>query len=167
MLIDQLFFNSNARILNTNNVSLLMSALQVCHLITLLGLDLVIISLGSIYSKKENTLAQGTKIWLYSVLAGLICAIGCFLLTKSIDTNAVYCIFLPIIRNVSPVVTGIILSLICYPFLKKVNTRYLKIILMMMVLLPVFNGQDIFGFGNGYSTSFTFVLFYLGAIDAD
>lgn len=167
MLIDQLFFNSNARILNTNNVSLLMSALQVCHLITLLGLDLVIISLGSIYSKKESTLAQGTKIWLYSVLAGLISAIGCFLLTKSIDTNAIYCIFLPIIRNVSPVVTGIILSLICYPFLKKVNTCYLKIILMMMVLLPVFNGQDIFGFGNGYSTSFTFVLFYLGAIDAD
>ena len=167
MIIDQLFFTSNANILNTNNVSLTMSLLQVCHLATLLGLDLVIISIGAIYSKKENTIAQAIKIWLYTILAGFLTTLFYFLLTKNIDTNAIYGIFLPIIRNISPVITGILLSLICYPFLKKVNKHYLKIILLSMLLLPLLNGQDIFGFSNGYSTSFTFVLFYLGAIEED
>ena len=79
-----------------------MRTIQVQHIITLIGLDLVIISFGYIYSKKENSLAEALKLWLYTVVVGLISTIICFLITKKIDTNAIYSIFLPIIRNVAP-----------------------------------------------------------------
>lgn len=59
-----------------------MSTIQVQHIITLIGLDLVIISLGYIYSKKENNLAEALKLWLYTVVVGLISTIICFLLKK-------------------------------------------------------------------------------------
>ena len=166
MLLDQFFWTSHANVLNKNNVSLLMSALQVCHIVTLIGLDLVILSLGYIYSKKENSLSETLKLWLYAVVAGIFSAIICFLLTKKIDTNAFYSIFLPVIRNVSPVITGVILSLICYPFMKKVNYKYLKYVLLGLLMLPTLSGIDLFNFGNGYSVPFTFILFYLGVIEA-
>lgn len=166
MLLDQFFWTSHANILNTNNVSLLMSALQLCHIATLIGLDLVIISLGYIYSKRKNSLSEALKLWLYTILIGLFSVIICFLLTKKIDTATIYSIFLPIIRNVSPVITGIILSLLCYPFMEKVNHKYLKYLLIGLLLLPTLSGTDLFNFGNGYSVSFTFILFYLGVIEA-
>ncbi len=73
---------------------------------------------------------------------------------------------LTIIRNVSPVITGVILSLICYPFMKKINHRYLKWILLALLLLPTLSGIDSLGLSDGYSISFTFILFYLGVIEA-
>lgn len=158
MLLDQLFWTSHAKHINISKVGTLMSTIQVQHIITLIGLDLVIISLGYIYSKKENSLAEALKLWLYTVAVGLISTIICFLLTKKIDTNAIYSIFLPIIRNVSPVITGVILSLICYPFMKKVNQRYLKWILLALLLLPTLSGIDSLGLSDGYSISFTFIL---------
>ena len=166
MLLDQLFWTSHAKQINISKVGTLMSTIQVQHTITLIGLDLVIISLGYIYSKKENSLAEALKLWLYTVVVGLISTIVCFLLTKKIDTNAIYSIFLPIIRNVSPVITGVILSLICYPFMKKVNHRYLKWILLALLLLPTLSGIDSLGLSDGYSIPFTFILFYLGVIEA-
>ena len=166
ILLDQLFWTSHAKHINISKVGTLMSTIQVQHIITLIGLDLVIISLGYIYSKKENSLAEALKLWLYTVVVGFISAIVCFLLTKKIDTNAIYSIFLPIIRNVSPVITGVILSLICYPFMKKVNYSYLKWILLALLLLPTLSGIDSLGLSDGYSISFTFILFYLGVIEA-
>lgn len=162
MIVDQFFWTSHARILNTNNVSLLMSLLQVCHAVTLLGLDITIISLGYLYSQEENPLAEALKIWFYTIFIGIICTVAYFLGTRTIDTNAFYSLFFPIIKNVSPVISGLILSLLCYPFLKKVDFHYLKFILLSLVLLPTLGGQDLFGFGNGYSLLFTVVLFYLG-----
>ena len=73
-----------------------------------MGLDLVILSLGYIYSNKENSLSEALKLWIYTVVAGIFSAIICFLLTKGIDTNTFYSIFFPVIRNVSPVITGVI-----------------------------------------------------------
>lgn len=151
ILLDQLFWTSHAKHINISKVGTLMSTIQVQHIITLIGLDLVIISLGYIYSKKENSLAEALKLWLYTVVVGFISAIVCFLLTKKIDTNAIYSIFLPIIRNVSPVITGVILSLICYPFMKKVNYSYLKWILLALLLLPTLSGIDSLGLSDGYS----------------
>lgn len=166
MLLDQFFWTSHANVLNTNNVGLLMSALQICHIATLMGLDLVILSLGYIYSNKENSLSEALKLWIYTVVAGIFSAIICFLLTKGIDTNTFYSIFFPVIRNVSPVITGVILSLICYPFMKKVNHKYLKYLLLGLLALPTLSGIDLLSFGDGYSVPFTFILFYLGVIEA-
>ena len=123
MLLDQFFWTSHANVLNTNNVGLLMSALQICHIATLMGLDLVILSLGYIYSNKENSLSEALKLWIYTVVAGIFSAIICFLLTKGIDTNTFYSIFFPVII-------------------------------------------DLLSFGDGYSVPFTFILFYLGVIEA-
>ena len=159
MLLDQFFWTSHANVLNTNNVGLLMSALQICHIATLMGLDLVILSLGYIYSNKENSLSEALKLWIYTVVAGIFSAIICFLLTKGIDTNTFYSIFFPVIRNVSPVITGVILSLICYPFMKKVNHKYLKYLLLGLLALPTLSGIDLLSFGDGYSVPFTFILF--------
>ena len=166
MLLDQFFWTSHAKHIHISKVNTLMSTLQVQHIITLLGLDLVIISLGYIYSKRENSLSEAIKTWLYTIFTGFIATIICFFLTKEIDTNAVYSIFLPIIRNVSPVITGLILSLICYPFMKKVNYKYLKFILLALLLIPTLGGTDLLGLNDGYSIPFTFILFYLGVIEA-
>lgn len=83
MLLDQLFWTSHAKHINISKVGTLMSTIQVQHIITLIGLDLVIISLGYIYSKKENSLAEALKLWLYTVVVGLISTIICFCLPKN------------------------------------------------------------------------------------
>ena len=87
MLLDQFFWTSHAKHIHISKVSTLMSTLQVQHIITLLGLDLVIISLGYIYSKRENSLSDAVKTWLYTIFTGFIATIICFFLTKEIDTQ--------------------------------------------------------------------------------
>ncbi len=57
-------------------------------------------------------------------------------------------------------------SLICYPFMKKVNHKYLKYLLLGLLALPTLSGIDLLSFGDGYSVPFTFILFYLGVIEA-
>ncbi|MFR6591484.1 hypothetical protein [Catenibacterium sp.] len=50
--------------------------------------------------------------------------------------------------------------------MKKVNYSYLKWILLALLLLPTLSGIDSLGLSDGYSISFTFILFYLGVIEA-
>ena len=50
--------------------------------------------------------------------------------------------------------------------MKKVNHKYLKYLLLGLLALPTLSGIDLLSFGDGYSVPFTFILFYLGVIEA-
>lgn len=85
--------------------------------------------------------------------------------------GTLYSIFLPILRNTYPLISGIFGAEILMTSLRRIHDsssninnfeRRLFTLFVLLILIPFIFNHDIFGFGNGSSFTFGFFIFLIG-----
>lgn len=146
--------------------SLRLSLLNMFHGLTMLGEPLLVIGLGAYLAQNKAVPSKAGKFWLYTFFSGIGLTIGYFLLKKDISAWLLYGIFLPIWRNMYPIVTGIILGVLLFPLYRSFVAKapfFTYILLGGSFLLPTIFDKDFFGFNGGNSLMASLLLLYLGS----
>ncbi len=166
LCFDRLFWAFDPEIATKyNEPSVQLSGVLLLHSVTVLGLTLTLLGLGRYLAWQTHTIGKVIKIWMYTILLGVLTISIYFILKKEISSSLIYNTLLPIIRNTYPLVTGIIFGLLLLPLYRKFLIKYSQlayIFLGVVIILPTLFAQDIFGFVGGNSVTFALMLFLLG-----
>lgn len=146
--------------------SLQLSSLNMFHSLTVIGEPLLLLGIGAYSVQSKNPVAKAAKFWLYTFFCGLLMALVYFLVEKDISAWLLYGVFLPILRNTYPIITGIIMGLVLLPFYQRIVAKapyFTYVFLGIIFLLPMIFDKDIFGTSGGDSIVASLALFYLGS----
>lgn len=149
--------------------NVLNSKVQILHVLTLLGIDLLFIWLGRLIGQQKPTLkrlvALLLKSWLIVLGSGLLLMIiGIF--NQQFWRQLFYQTLLPIGQNTAPMMTGLLLGLVLITFSQELSAKsipWLKLLLWLMLFLPTISGHDLFHWVRGSNPLLYSILMLLGS----
>lgn len=165
-VITFIFWNGHPSIINYPGGSLHAAAGQIMHSIMLLGIDLLVISLGYwAHHHEQDSLVVGITAWLITVITGVTATIG--LAFHHIFTiSNFYAALFPILHNAYPLITGILLGMLILGLIdtkSSIQRNNLIALLWILLIIPFILGVNAFHWNSGNNPLIFTVLFLIGS----
>jgi phosphoglycerol transferase MdoB-like AlkP superfamily enzyme len=166
----QLYWGLAPHLASYDAASLHASAYQIIKGLTLIGPDVIVILLGYLlyqYPKKESL---GLKLWLNTLVLGCLISLLVAMTSSKLNTvcsypSTIFNSMLPIIRNSYPLITGIIGGMILSSVLIRLDKQEqwrITIAIWILIAIPIFSANNIWGWNGNYLAIFYALLFVLG-----
>ena len=172
LLFNQIFWSSLPALLFIPEASWKLSAGNIFHLGTLIGINLILLAAGYLLADRKHAATTAVKFWMYTVILSFFIMIALFIQRRSFWVSRLYNYLWPLLRSTYPTFSGVILGLIALPALRRVCRDWSRIklafIFGVLFVAPTIFSRDIFHYntGNRYifapSVTFSFVMFAVG-----
>lgn len=169
ILFIELFWNSGLSVLFLTKPQLNYAVARSLQSISGVFVDFLILLFGYQLGKNGKTnFKLLLRQWGTLLLIGVVVFIFQGLIFQKATLSNFYDVFLPILRNASPLVTGIFLGELFIPAIRKIaeefSARKTFLFLFVLGLIPTVFNTNFLGFADGNSALFSFYLFILGTV---
>lgn len=118
--------------------------------------------------RRSGQLAHALRFWLLAIMTGGVLVLLNISWVKFTLPGQIYDQLLPVLRGSQPLVTGVLISLLALPALRRVlGDKRWRLLGLVALSLPLVFNRDVFALGQGTSWLGVLVFMALGVVAAD